>query len=248
MQSPRISAIPDAKGYPCERRECPEHFQERVRQAGGVNRYDEAMFRIAWAQTETTIQGGQWEAEGDTYRGYRRVYLSDGLPHWVLLRWIDAGKSLEMPFLPAQGPIVFYQENRCPKTGLQLLGPYPHHGSYKVALPLVAKWFERGQLRLHAYPLDAEIVDMMIPVIQAALLLPVEAKLRFMRDEQTKEEAAEAVRFEDAYRDARLSASAQASEWIADRVRRMEHAWNAALIARLARNRRFQTTQPIQRS
>lgn len=241
-----LSPVIDPRAGHIERRECPEQFQERIALAGGLNRYDEPMFKIAWAQTETTVQGGEWEAEGEHFRGYQRVYLSDGLPHWVLLRWVDAGRSLE-PFVPAEGPRQFYEANRCPKTGLQLLGEYPYHGSYKVALPLVAKWFQNGQLKIHAYPLDTEIVDMMIPMIQAAISLPYEAKMRFMRDEKEKQETAEAHRFEDAYLDAKLSPAARASEWIAEKERKIEKAWNAAMMMRLNRNRRFQSASPLAR-
>lgn len=240
-----LSPVIDSRGFPVERRVCPDHFQERINQVGGFTRYDEPMYRLAWAQTETMVQGGEWEAEGDTYRGYRRVYLSDGLPHWVLLRWVDAGKSLEMPFLPAQGPTSFYAENRCPKTGLQLLGEYPFHGSYKVALPLVAKWFENGQLRLHAYPLDTEIVEMMIPMIQASMILPIEAKMRFMREEDEKDELEREKQFDAVYNDIKLSPAARASQWVQDKERQIERTFQAAQVMRFHRNRRFQSNTPV---
>lgn len=243
-----LSPVIDPRAGHIERRQPPEHFQQRIARAGGMNRYHQPIFRIAWAQTETVLQGGEWEGEGEQFRGYQRVYLSDGLPHWVLLRWVDAGKSLEMPFMPAEGPTQFYEANRCPKTGLQLLGEYPYHGSYKVALPLVAKWVDRESLHVHAYPLDTEIVDMMIPMIQAALVLPLQAKLRFMKNEAEKQEEAEAARFEDAYLDAKLSPAARASQWIADKERQIERAWNAALLTRLNRNRRFQSNAPLGRT
>ncbi|MFP5230776.1 MAG: hypothetical protein ACLGXA_24430 [Acidobacteriota bacterium] len=220
-------------------------MQERISQVGGLNRYDEPVYKLAWAQTETMIQGGEWEAEGDTHIGYRRVYLSDGLPHWVLLKWVDAGKSLEMPFLPAQGPASYYAENRCPKTGLQILGGYPHHGSYKIALPLVAKWFEKGELRIHAYPLDTEIVEMMSPVIQASMILPLEAKMRFMKEEDEKDEIEREKQFDAVYNDIKLSNAARASDWVQDKARQIERTFNAALVMKLHRNRRFQSDRPI---
>lgn len=232
--------------FPVERRECPEHLQERIRQAGGTNRYDEPLFKLAWAQTETMVQGGEWEAAGETHVGYRRVYISDGLPHWVLLRWVDAGKSLEMPFLPAQGPASFYAENRCPKTGLQILGEYPYHGSYRVALPLVAKWFEHGRLRIVAYPLDTDIVEMMIPVIQASMILPLLAKLRFMKEEEEKEEIERDKVFDAVYNDIKLTPAMQASQWIEDKARQIERSFHAAQVMRMHRGgSHFQTTRPI---
>ena len=151
-----------------------------------------------------------------------------------------------MPFLPAQGPASWYQENRCPKTGLQLLGEYPHHGSYKVALPLVAKWFDGGELRVVAYPLDTEIVNMMVPVIQASMLLTMEAANRFMKDESERDEADWARICEDVYMDIKLSPSAAASQWIEDKLRKMERSFNAANIMRLQRNRNLHQTRVSQ--
>ena len=248
MQSPATEGLQPvfgARGFHVERLQCPEHFQERIRQVAGVNRYGADNYKLAWAQTETTVQGGEWEAAGEAFTGYQRVYLSDGLPHWILLKWVDAGKSLDMPFLRAQGPTAFYDENKCPKTGLQLLGEYPYHGSYKVALPLVAKWFERGQLRIHAYPLDVEIVEMMIPVIQASMALSIEAKMRFLQEEKEAKEVESDKLFGDVYQDIKLSNAARASEWIRDKERQIERAFNAHAMARLASNRRFQTTKRL---
>src|SRR5882724_11861953 len=114
------------------RQNAPQHFQDRLKAVGGINRYGLPNFKLAWAQTVTTRHGGEWEAMGEQYRGYRDVYLGDGLPHWMLLQWSDAGKSIEMPHLHAQSDIGFYEENRCPKTGLQILGGYQSQGRYPI--------------------------------------------------------------------------------------------------------------------
>src|ERR1700743_1729701 len=125
-----------------ERLQCPKHFQDRITQIGGLNRYGDPNFKLAWAQTETTRQGGEWSNEDEHFVGYRDCYLGDGLPHWMLLQWADAGKSIQLPHLRPQSDVAFYAENLCLKTGMQILGEYPYHGSYQIALPLVAKWFE----------------------------------------------------------------------------------------------------------
>jgi hypothetical protein len=243
-----MEPIRDSRGYAVERRVCPEHFQERIRQVAGTNRYGEDNYKLVWAQTETTIGGGEWEALGETFRGYRPCYLSDGLPHWVLVKWIDAGKSLEMPFLPAQGPGAFYAENQCPKTGLQLLGGYPYHGNYQVALPLVAKWFANGKLNLRFYPLDTEIVEMMIPVIQASMILTSEAKRRFLKEQNEKDELEADKQFEAMYNDLKVDRRLAASQWIQDEERKIERAFNAAATAKVmgfSKNTRFQSDRPI---
>jgi hypothetical protein len=226
-----------------ERLQPPAHFQERMTRAGGLNRYGQPNFRLAWAQTETTRQGGRWEAEGEWFTGYRDVLLGDGLPHWMLLQWADAGKSASMPHLPAESDGAWYDANRCPVTGLSLLGGYPYRGSYQIALQLRAKWVEQTSkgpmLRLHAFPLSTQIIDMMVPIIKATREISIHAKLKFMDDEREKEDDNYAKTVEDIYQDAKLSASARASQWIEDKARSIEKAWNAALIMRLQQNRGF---------
>lgn len=221
-----------------ERLQPPAHFQDRLTRAGGLNRYGQPYFRLAWAQTETTRQGGRWEAHGEWFTGYRDVLLGDGLPHWMLLQWADAGKSIQMPFLQPEGDGAWYEANKCPATGLSLLGGYPYQGHYEIALPLRAKWFEkdaRGNpiLRLHAFPLSTQIIDMMVPIIKASKDISLRAKLMSMDDDKEKQESEYEKMVEDIYQDAKLSASARASKWIEDKARSIERAWNAALITRL---------------
>lgn len=227
-----------------ERLQCPQHFQARLTRAGGLNRYGLPNFKLAWAQTETTRQGGRWEVDGEWFTGYRDCLLGDGLPHWMLLQWADAGKSAAMPHLPAESDGAWYEANRCPATGLSLLGGYPYRGSYQIALPLRAKWFEkdaRGNsiLRLHAFPLSTEIIDMMVPIIKATREVSIQAKLKAMDDDREREQDEYAKTVEDIYQDAKLSASARASAWIEDRARSIERAWNAALVTKLYQRRGF---------
>jgi hypothetical protein len=224
-----------------ERLKCPEHFQTRLNEVGGFNRYGQPNFRLAWAQTEYVRQGGEWEAEGEWFRGYRDVYLGDGLPHWMLLQWVDAGKCIEMPHLPPQSDVAFYEENRCPKTGLQLLGEYPYKGSYRIALNLVAKWFDGGRLQIRAFPLSTEIVEMMVPVIKASMEVSVEAKLRAMKEEREKDEREYAKAVEDLYSSIRRKPTLAATGWLEDKQRSIEKHFNAALVMKMHRDRVFQS-------
>ena len=231
--------------YAVERQQCPPEYQERLTQVGGVNRYGGSNFRLAWAQTETTRQGGEWEAEGDWFKGYRDILLGDGLPHWMLLQWVDAGKCVEMPHLPPESDTAWYAANKCPKTGLSLLGEYPYHGSYQIALQLVAKWFDKGQLHLHAFPLSSEIVEMMVPIIKASMEVSAEAKMRFMREEHEKDEEQYGKAVEDLYQSVKLPNSARTTQWIADKERSIEKHANAAFLTMLSRNHRFQSDHRV---
>ena len=227
-----------------ERLQCPAHFQARLTRAGGLNRYGQPNFRLAWAQTETTRQGGRWEANGEWYIGYRDVLLGDGLPHWMLLQWADAGKSASMPHIPVESDEAWYEANKCPITGLSLLGGYPYRGSYQIALQLRAKCVTRDargnpQLHLHAFPLSTQIIDMMVPIIKAAREISIKAKLAAMDEDREKEQERYAKTVEEIYQDAKLSASARTSQWIEDKARSIEKTWNAALIMKLQQNRGF---------
>lgn len=230
---------------PIERLIAPEHLQKRLRQVGGTNRYGEANFQLAWAQSATSRQGGEWEAEGEQFRGYRDVYLSDGLPHWVLLQWADAGKSIAMPHLRPESDVAFYEANRCRKTGLQLLGEYPYHGNYQIALPLMAKWVEKGELMIRSCPLSSELVEMMVPIIKASMQISLEAKLMFMKEENEKDDLQYSKAVDDAYNSVKLSKAARTSQWMYDKERSLEKYFNSALITKMARDRQFQATNRI---
>jgi len=228
-----------------ERLKCPEHFQERITQAGGLNRYGQPMFKLVWAQTELQRQGGEWDNEDGYFRGYRDVYLGDGHPHWMLLQWVDAGKCIELPFLPPQGDKVWYRETRCPSSGLQLLGEYPYRGHYQVAMSMVSKWFENGFLQVRAYPLSTEIVNMMVPIIKASMAVSHEAKMRFMRDEREKDDKDFATAVEDAWHSSKRKATLASASWLEDKQRSIEKHYNAAVMAAMHRNRVFQSHHRI---
>lgn len=229
-----------------ERLKCPAHFQHRLTQVGGKNRYGQPNFRLAWAQTETTRQGGEWSIEsGEAFVGYHDVYRGDGLPHWMLMQWADAGKSIEMPHLPAESDGRWYADNRCPKTGLSLLGEYPYRGSYQIALPLTAKFMHDGKLHIRSFPLSTEIVEMMVPIIKAAMEVSAEVKLRYLKEQGQKDEDQRAKTIEDVYQDIKLPTSAHSSAWITDKQRSIENAFNASLIQRMRRDRQFQSQQRL---
>jgi hypothetical protein len=227
-----------------ERLKPPEHFQRRLTEAGGFNRYRQPRFKLAWAQTETIRRGGEFETMGETHTGYRDELLADGLPHWMLLQWVDAGMCIEMPHIRPQSDVAFYSENCCPKTGLQILGEYPYHGSYQIALNLCAKIFNEGKLYIEAFPLSTEIVEMMVPVIKASLLLSHECKMRFMREQNEKEEMERTKAIGDAYDSIKINPNLHTS-WLEDKQRSIERNFNAALVTMMHRNRTMQSQRRL---
>ena len=232
---------------PKERLKAPARFQDRLTRVGGLNRYGEPNFKLSWAQTETRIQGGEWQAAGETFTGYKEVLLGDGLPHWMLLQWTPPGMSIDMPFLPPEPPSLFYHNNRCPMSGLCLLGEYPYKGSYQVVMNLLAKEFREGQLYVEAYPLSDDLITVMIPMIQAAMEVSIQAKMKFIKEKDAEEEQKLKLLYEDAYADGVRKAALASTKWLEDKQRAMERNFHLAAkqVDALHRNRRIQTDRPI---
>ena len=134
----------------------------------------------------------------------------------------------------------WYEENRCPKTGLQILGEYPYHGSYQIALNLLAKVFVKGQMFIEAFPLSSEIVEMMVPIIRASMELSIEVKAAVApRTESKKKTTTENAYLTMHGRVVERKATLASTAWLEDKQRQIERMANAAFLARLQRNRRF---------
>ncbi len=157
----------------------------------------------------------------------------------MLLQWMDAGKYVEMPHVNPISDVGFYSTNLDPKTGFQILGEYPYHGSYQTVMPLIAKYFHNGRMLIEAYPLSTEIVEMMVPVIKASMEISIDAKIMFMKEQDEKEEDERSMAFEDAYQSSKLSSALTSTKWLDDKQRSIERAYNAAIVAMFHRNRRF---------
>lgn len=138
---------------------CPEEYQQRLTDAGGLNTYDEPNFVLVWGQTETKVLGGRWDAYGG-WIGYRHVYVGDGTPCWCLLEWHPA---------PQYGvPALYYMDNREVESGLQLCGEYPYSGKYETVQKLVARNVKDGVVTLEGMPLNSFMIDAIIPIIHKA--------------------------------------------------------------------------------
>ena len=75
--------------------ECPQWFQDKLTEVGGVNRYDLPNFRCVWGQggQEECLyrSGGHWHADNEaSFKGYRDLLIGGGTPSWCLLQWKDA--------------------------------------------------------------------------------------------------------------------------------------------------------------
>jgi hypothetical protein len=218
---------------------CPEDFQELITQAGGTNRYDEPNFKLAWSQSESVWRGGHWNTDKGSYTGYREVPLVRGVPCWLLLQWADAGMSIEMPHLKPESDVGYYMANTDIQTGMCVLGQYPYYGSYQVAKKLVATWVTDNNLNFYSFPLDIELVNMVIPVIQASLLVSLQAKIKFMEEEEEKDDKNTRDQIEAMYLDARRNPNLASTSWLEDKQRQIEKAFDQSMrekVVRMSKN------------
>src|SRR5665213_1467311 len=110
-----------------EQYEAPEWFQDKLTDIGGVNQYDEPIFRVVWGQggqPECLYRGGgAWHVEGQpSFTGYRDLLIGGGTPSWCLLQW--------HPAIHFGTPESYYVGNLDDDTNLQILGEYPYFGKY----------------------------------------------------------------------------------------------------------------------
>ncbi len=186
-----------------ERNLPPEEFNEYLRYLGGVNRYDENMFRVAWAQTETFIAGGTWSVDEASFTGYRSLLKGSGEACWMLLQWHAAEEY--------GSPEGYYVTNYDEESGLQILGEYPYSGRYEVLYHL--RWNELidNKLTLHSFPLATWMLDMIVPIVIAAKDVSIEKRKAAYLDAKQRAENEKIVEIERHLHDKHLPFSEQVS-------------------------------------
>lgn len=176
---------------------CPQEFQDRLTEIGGVNKYDEPNFVVRWAQGGEKEcyyrSGGAWNVEGQpSFEGYRDLLVGGGTPSWMLMQWEDA---------TVYGtPEMYYVQNLDLDTNMQDLGEYPYQGRYKMLYNL--RWTERRgkDLYFEAMPLNAFLLETVVPIIQAAQDISWEKTKAVMQDIKDREDAADLSMIEDVMR------------------------------------------------
>lgn len=173
---------------------CPEEFQSRLTEIGGINTYDEPNFRLVWSQggDEHALYraGGAWEVEGmPSYKGYRDLLKGGGTPSWALLQY--------HPAIQYGTPESYYVMNHDHDTGMQDLGEYPYSGRYEVLYNL--RWSERRGNRLvfEAMPLNTFLLETVVPIITQARDISWEKTKAAMLDQKEKDDQADINMIED---------------------------------------------------
>lgn len=149
-----------------ERNLPPEDFQERLTFVGGVNKYDEPLFKIGWAQYETYTAGGVFSVDEAYFLGYRQLLSGSGEPCWALFQWHSPEEY--------GSPEYYYISNYDETTGLQQLGEYPYSGRYELMYHLRWHEVEDGKLTFHTMPLNNSVFDRVAQIVQIAKDISVE--------------------------------------------------------------------------
>ena len=215
---------------------CPEEFQERLTDIGGVNRYDEPNFLLVWSQggcpQATYRAGGAWAGEDQvSYTGYRDLLIGGGVPCWALMQWHNA--------LEYGTPEIYYVQNYDTDSGLQILGEYPYHGRYQMLYNL--RWCEmrNGHMFFEMMPLNTFLLDTVVPIITAAKDISWEQTKAAMQDLKEKEDKADVNMIEDVMRSNSLAFKGNAVSYqrqgcrtslVDKKIETMQRSWNKMML------------------
>lgn len=232
--------------------QCPEEFQDRLNEVGGLNRYDKPNFLLRWGQggePECTYRsGGAWHVEGQpSFKGYRDLLVGGGVPCWMLMQWDDATYY--------GTPESYYVSNYDQETGMQDLGEYPYNGKYRLLYSLCWRdMSKKGRMRIEAMPLNSFLIDTVVPIIIAAKDISLEKTREAMRLQKEKADMADVNMIEDVMRDSSLAFKGPVSyarqgcrtSIIDKKVEEMTRHWNrmATNAKRLGRGLSSHTADP----
>jgi hypothetical protein len=213
----------------------PEEFQERLTSIGGVNRYDEPNFVVAWSQgggdNSLFRAGGEWNVEGmASFKGYRNLLAGGGTPSWALLQWHDA--------IEYGTPEQYYVQNYDEDSGLQTIGEYPYFGRYQILYNL--RWMERvdNKLQFEAMPLNSYILNTVVPIILQARDISWEKTKAALQDQKEREDAKDIALIEDVMRSSALPFKGNAVSYgkqgcrtslVDKKIEAMQKNWNAMM-------------------
>lgn len=185
-----------------EQYEAPEWFQDKLTDIGGVNQYDEPIFRVVWGQggqPECLYRGGgAWHVEGQpSFTGYRDLLIGGGTPSWCLLQW--------HPAIHFGTPESYYVGNLDDDTNLQILGEYPYFGKYVMLYNMCYRGMVQGKMQIEAMPLNSFVLDTVVPIILEAKDISYEKTMAAMKGLKEVEDKKDTDIIEEVMRDSRVA-------------------------------------------
>jgi hypothetical protein len=211
---------------------CPTEFQDRVTEAGGVNKYDEPNFKITWMGTETMRAGGVWENPDipgiEHYSGYRDVLADVEGEGWAIRQWMPA------EFFGT--PTAWYVQNYDESCGMQILGGYPYSGAYVTIFPLVCHTEVNGEQVTECMPLSSYLIDVVIPIVVMAKQITEAQKRAVIAERKAREEEGKVSQIEDSLRNAfpalgeiRSAAGLSCLSVVQKKMEQIEQHWNSGI-------------------
>ena len=204
-----------------ERLICPEEFQERLVQVGGVNRYEDPNFKLVWGQTET-MRVVNWETYCD-----KLVAFND--PSWLLMQW-EAPEAFGTPE-------SWYIENYDEATGLSLMGEYPYSGRYKILFNLSHRYVENGEMKIFRFPLSNLLLNTIVPLVMEAKGVSIERQKAAWEANKEMQEEQIALKIEGIRRNSKMAFKGGAVSFtnqgvrtsvIDQRVQQLSRSWTEA--------------------
>jgi hypothetical protein len=200
-------------------RECPAWFQDALTAIGGLNPYDEPVFRMVWSTDERMVIGGKWEKDG--FEGYKYAPGVPGEPCWALMMW----EPREMYGSPERWAFDYADD----ETGLLQCGGYPKYGRYRMLKRFIHRELEQQAafvqaydngkpylemvegVKMKTYRLEpcSFILDLMLPSLRIWLKLSDEAKRQGLLQEEQLEKDKMAATLKDARAGVRVRRSSQ---------------------------------------
>jgi hypothetical protein len=184
------------------------------------------------ASTQLTAPEGAWNVDGmPSFEGYRDLLVGGGVPCWALLQWHDA--------IEYGTPEMYYVQNYDEDTGLQITGEYPYQGRYQMLYNL--RWMERRGSDMHfeAMPLNAFLLETVVPIITAAKEISWEKTKAALQDIKEREDAEETAKIEDAMRSSALPFKGNPVSYgkqgcrtalVDKKIEAMQRHWNAMMV------------------
>jgi hypothetical protein len=163
-----------------EPRETPEHIAEMLREAGGVNRFDQPNFRVVWGWSRLIRMYGEWQ-KWETYKAALRDKVTGHAEERIFTSLESAIVEARMvpKYLPGncwhlemwRPPEEYGSPDQWGKVGEEIVGTmtldcagaYPYQGEYELCYPLTSDLTSHGVF----VPLETVVVADICNMIKA---------------------------------------------------------------------------------
>ena len=222
-------------------RECPPWFQAELTRIGGVNQYQEPIFKLVWSTGERMTGGGRWK---DGFEGYKSAPAIPGEPCWALMVWEPAevaGGSYES----------WMRDFRDEETGLLQCGGYPKYGAYRVLQKFVhreivqqakehhfmdgpkirTEVIQTQKLRIYRMEPCGFMLDIMLPMLMAWRRLSNHQKVAALRQQEQERKDAFTAKVKDARQGSRMGRTMRGSQLVQKRAELIETGMKQAMAA-----------------